>query len=388
MSTLPAMMSIKNADIQAPLPLPVLLGRTGLVKGGNVEKPLVAHMWMAGMSSEQLDGGLRSQKESHVEQCAKVLCGSVIHSLSLTRLEVLSDAVLGVDRRGKVLFLEGDHTEHLGPTLTLRVTGEVIDISDAAIVLLPKRGFLVPGFCDVHTHAPQFKFAGLGYDMQLLQWLETYTFPNEAQWKDAAQAKRVASNAVRRTLANGTTSACWFATIHTDAALLLADIAHAHGQRAFVGKVNMDRNSPAFYVESTAESLSETERFVEVMLKKPDSTPVPRPMPVITPRFVPTCTADLMTGLAAIAAKHNLLIQSHVSENQGEIAWVKDLHPHEPNYTSVYDSMACSPPRPSWRMASTSERTNENCSHQDKQSSLTARCRICSYALGCVMCAN
>jgi len=279
------------------------------------------------------------KRSASLQPCAKVFRGTVIHSVSSTRIDVLTDAVLGVDHKGKVAFLEADHTESLESSLTIRSTGEVFDIADAAIVELPKRGFLVPGFCDVHTHAPQFKFAGLGYDMQLLQWLETYTFPNEAEWKDAEKAKLVAGNAVRRTLANGTTSACWFATIHTDAALLLAEIAHAAGQRAFVGKVNMDRNCPDFYVESTVDSLAETERFVEAMLKIPDSTPTPRPMPVITPRFVPTCTADLMTGLATIAAKHDLLIQSHVSENQGEIEWVKDLHPEASSYTGVYDMM-------------------------------------------------
>jgi guanine deaminase len=286
----------------------------------------------------ELEAPTKKMRTGSSCRLAKVFRGTVIHSVSMSKVDVLEDAVLGVTLDGKVAFLEDKHTESLGVSLALR-TGETFDLSDVNIVTLPKRGFVVPGFCDVHTHAPQFKFAGLGYDMQLLQWLETYTFPNEAQWKDAQHAKRVATNAVRRTLANGTTSAVWFATIHTDAALLLAEIAHAHCQRAFVGKVNMDRNSPDFYCETTSESLSETKRFVETMLAKPDAALAPRPMPVITPRFVPTCTSELMTGLAAIAAKHDLLIQSHVSENQGEIEWVKALHPDESSYTGVYDSM-------------------------------------------------
>merc|ERR1740130_2617724 len=105
----------------------------------------------------------------------------------------------------------------------------------------------------------------------------------------------------------------------------------------------MDRNSPDFYCESTAESISETERFVKSMLVTAAEGSAagslgPPALPVITPRFVPTCTSELMRGLASIATQHKLLIQSHVSENQGEVEWVKELHPSEASYTTCYDS--------------------------------------------------
>ena len=126
---------------------------------------------------------------------------------------------------------------------------------------------------DTHTHAPQFAFAGLGYDLQLLEWLETYTFPSEAKFADLAYAAKVCENAVRRTLLAGTTSCVYFGTLHTDAAVLLGQTARRHGQRSFVGKVNMARNSPAIYRETTEESIAETERFVKLMLAAASTAP-------------------------------------------------------------------------------------------------------------------
>ena len=284
--------------------------------------------------------------------------GTVIHTPSFSSLAVLENAVLGV-HDGRVAFCEDAHTEVIDPGgfVTLR-TGAHFDLADACVIReLPPRGFVVPGLIDTHTHAPQFKFAGTGYDMQLLDWLTTYTFPSEAKWSDLQHAARVCHNAVRRTLRHGTTSCLWFATIHTDAAVQLGRIAAGLGQRAFVGKVNMDRNAPPTYCEaSAAESLAETERFVKLVLGDAaaggrgadaaadgvcvDCAPLgPPPQPVITPRFVPTCTAELMAGLGALAKEHNLLVTSHVSENEGEIAWVKELHPEAPSYTAVYDMM-------------------------------------------------
>jgi len=286
-----------------------------------------------------------------------VIRGTVIDSPELTTLRVRTHAVLGVRAIGTVAFCEEGHTEPLSPgsSLVLREGGEVVLSRGCVIRDLPARGFLCPGLVDTHTHAPQFSFTGIGYDLQLLDWLNKYTFPSEAKFKDSAFAARVCRNAVARTLRNGTTSCMYFATIHTDAALQLGRIASGMGQRAFVGKVNMDRNAPESYCETTADSLAETERFVEGMLSDAESggrgaevepssgvcsecVPLgPAAQPVITPRFVPTCSAELMEGLARIAARHQLLVTSHISENAGEIEWVKSLHPTKESYASCYD---------------------------------------------------
>ena len=287
-----------------------------------------------------------------------ILRGTVVDCASRTVLRVLERAIIGIDESGHILFREEEHEEALEPggVVKLRSGAEVAVHPDCIIKKLPPRGFVCPGLVDTHTHAPQFSFAGLGYDMQLLDWLETYTFPAETKFKDAAFASRVCHAAVSRTLRHGTTSCVWFSTIHTDAAVQLGRIAAHLGQRSFVGKVNMDRNSPATYCETTSESLAETERFVTTMLADqasgaggqvvdPTSNECvecaprgPVAQPVITPRFVPTCSAELMRGLAELAARHNLLIQSHISENLGEIDWVKSLHPTETSYTAVYDA--------------------------------------------------
>lgn len=133
----------------------------------------------------------------------------------------------------------------------------------------------------------------------------------------------------------GTTTACYFATTHLDSTLSLAKIVYKLGQRAYVGKVNMDRNSPEYYTESTEESIEATHQFV---LKLRDLNLNDLVTPVLTPRFVPTCTPQLMTFLGKYSKENNIPIQSHLSETCGELEWVKELHPDIKDYSSVYDS--------------------------------------------------
>ncbi|NXA48212.1 GUAD deaminase, partial [Nothocercus julius] len=187
---------------------------------------------------------------------------------------------------------------------------------------LSNHEFFMPGLVDTHIHAPQYSFAGTRVDLPLLQWLTTYTFPTEAKFKDNDFAEEVYTRVVRRTLKNGTTTACYFATIHTDTSLLLAEIIDKFGQRAFVGKVCMDLNdSVPQYKETTADSIQETERV----------------QPIVTPRFAPSCTEDLLQALGNLAETHGLHIQSHISENEEELKIVKNLFPAYQNYTDVYD---------------------------------------------------
>ncbi|XP_010118415.1 PREDICTED: guanine deaminase-like [Chlamydotis macqueenii] len=126
---------------------------------------------------------------------------------------------------------------------------------------LSNHEFFMPGMVDTHIHAPQYSFTGTRVDRPLLQWLTTYTFPTEAKYKDSDFAEEVYTRVVRRTLKNGTTTACYFATIYTDTSLLLAEIIDKFGQRAFVGKVCMDMNDTVpQYKETTADSVQEAER--------------------------------------------------------------------------------------------------------------------------------
>uniref|UniRef100_A0A9L0ILZ5 Guanine deaminase n=1 Tax=Equus asinus TaxID=9793 RepID=A0A9L0ILZ5_EQUAS len=192
----------------------------------------------------------------------------------------------------------------------------------------------MPGLVDTHIHASQYSFAGTNVDLPLLEWLTKYTFPTENRFRNIDFAEEVYTRVVRRTLKNGTTTACYFATIHTDSSLLLAEITDKFGQRAFVGKVCMDLNDAVpEYKETTEESIKETERFVSEMLQRKYS----RVKPIVTPRFSLSCSETLMGELGNIAKTHDLHIQSHISENPDEVKAVKNLYPSYKNYTDVYD---------------------------------------------------
>lgn len=105
---------------------------------------------------------------------------------------------------------------------------------------------IIPGFIDGHAHAPQYSFVGIGMHLDLMKWLDTYTFPAESKFKDIDFARNVYTRCVNRHLKNGSTTVSWFATIHLEATKVLCEVADQAGMRAFVGKVNMDRNSPDF----------------------------------------------------------------------------------------------------------------------------------------------
>lgn len=194
---------------------------------------------------------------------------------------------------------------------------------------------LIPGLIDTHIHAPQYVFTGTGYDMTLLDWLNTYTFPREAEFSCVKVAKENYTKVVDRSLKSGTTTACYYGTIHVEATKILADIISEFGQRALVGKVNMDTNSPKFYIENNAqESLDATKNVINYIQSLNNSLIIP----VITPRFVPSCTSDLMMELGKLSKTLKLPIQSHLSETPSEIQWVQELFPNSKSYSEIYDA--------------------------------------------------
>ena len=191
---------------------------------------------------------------------------------------------------------------------------------------------IIPAFNDLHIHAPQFLNRGIGYDTRLLDWLDTYTFPLEARFRDLDFARRAWKVFLNRLWAAGTMRFSAFATIHKEAAWALMELTEQSGLRGLVGKVNMDRNSADNLREETAVSLADTEELIcrsRAELKHVGF--------ILTPRFVPSTTAKLMDGLGRLGEKYDLPIQSHLSENQSEVAWVAQLHPDIPTYTQVYE---------------------------------------------------
>jgi len=264
----------------------------------------------------------------------QVYCGTIIHSKSISELEILQTAAIGV-ARGTIQFLETlSASKTLEQSEILLLLKELankhgFDVSRVVYVEAPQ--FLCPGLIDTHTHAPQHLCAGTGMDLTLLKWLETYTFPTEAKFKDPEFAARNYKKVVKQNIDAGTTSAVYFGTLHLDATKVLADIVRESGARSFVGKVNMDRNCPEFYIEETHDSIRDTKVFVDYVHSFQNDLVTP----CLTPRFVPTCTPELMDFLGKMSRDYKLPIQSHVSENPGEVEWVKSLHPECKGYAGT-----------------------------------------------------
>lgn len=190
---------------------------------------------------------------------------------------------------------------------------------------------IIPGLVDMHLHAPQYIFIGLHMDMKLLDWLNAYTFPAEAKYKDLSFAKKAYDIFVNDLTLTSTTRFSMFATIHNEATLYLMNELEKQGFKGYVGKVNMDRNSPKYLIETTAKSVKNTLEWLDAC---EDFKNV---RPILTPRFIPSCTDKLMKELSSIMKNFNLPVQSHLSENQSEIKWVKKLMPKVKSYEEAYD---------------------------------------------------
>ncbi|KAF9164664.1 hypothetical protein DFQ26_001195 [Actinomortierella ambigua] len=273
--------------------------------------------------------------QTFASSIAKVFYGTLIHSLSLKEVEYISSGLLFVDTRGKIAkLLKNVDADKLPEALE--------GVAEDKVVRLTEDQFVIPGLIDTHIHAPQYTFCGNGHDMPLLEWLDTYTFPREAAFKDPVYAREAYTRAVARSLRNGTTSACWYATIHLEACKELVQVIEEQGQRAYVGKVNMNQNSPDYLVETTADSsVADTRAFIEYVKEHNASTVAEgssaRITPIITPRFAISCTGELMRKLGDLAKEYELPIQTHLCENLNEIGFTMSLFPESANYAAVYD---------------------------------------------------
>lgn len=191
---------------------------------------------------------------------------------------------------------------------------------------------VMPGMVDLHIHAPQYAYRGLGADMELLDWLEHYAFKEEAKYADLDYADKAYAIFADALHSSATTRSVVFGTIHRKSTKLLMDKLEESGIVSYVGKVNMDRNSPDSLTESTEDSCRRTERFITETSDKYRNT-----YPIITPRFVPSCTDELLEKLGWLSEQYDVPVQSHLSENPGEIKWVRELCPDSRFYGEVYD---------------------------------------------------
>ncbi len=197
---------------------------------------------------------------------------------------------------------------------------------EGRLKILDKDQILLPGFVDLHVHASQWPQAGMALDKPLEVWLQEYTFPLESKLEDVETAYGIYSEVVQTTLNNATTSAMYFATVDPKTTLLLSKLCAEKGQRGFVGTVAMDEqdNAPSYYRDASAStSASKTVELIN-QITKVQGRYHQKVYPVVTPRFIPTCSREALIMLGKVAQEHDVYIQSHVSESDWEHGYVKE----------------------------------------------------------------
>ena len=245
----------------------------------------------------------------------KIYRANILFTKERTHFEVIERGYVVVDDSGRVVEV----TEHLSAE---HEGVEVVDYGDR---------LLIPAMNDLHVHAPQYRNQGIAMDLELLPWLQNYTFPEEMKYCDTKYAERMYRRFVHDMWRFGTMRACLFATIHKESTLLLMNIFKETGMGALVGKVAMNRNCP----EGLTETVDDMVQGYEELIKECGEDGLVRP--IITPRFVPSCTPEMLRACGELAAKYQLPVQSHLSENKDEIAWVKELEPESTCYGDAYD---------------------------------------------------
>ena len=225
----------------------------------------------------------------------KIYRGNIVYSLSIKELVELPRGYIVVND-GKVVGTYQNLPEEYKDL-------EIIDYGECLII---------PSFTDLHVHAPQYPNRGIAMDLLLSDWLNEYTFKLEAKYKDQEFARKVYTAFVDDLIKHGTMHASIFATIHNEATDILIDCLEEKGIPSFVGKVNMDKDSPSFLVETTEESLKDTERF----FKKHQGNKYAKP--ILTPRFAPTCSFELLKKLGELADKYKVGTQTHIVESLWE----------------------------------------------------------------------
>lgn len=242
-----------------------------------------------------------------------VLKGTILSAPALGELEAVENGYLVAEDgviRGVYGVLPQEYAQ-----------AEVEDWGDALIL---------QSFSDMHLHAPQYPMLGMGLDLPLMEWLKKYPFPLEAKYTDTDYARTVYRKLARDLAAAGTTRVCIFSSLHRPATLVLMEELEAAGITGYVGKVNMDRSMVDYLSETTEESKRETLQWLE------DSRRFKLVRPILTPRFTPSCTDELLRFLGDLAHQYGLPVQSHLSENDAEMETVLNLCPDCQQYWESY----------------------------------------------------
>ena len=234
------------------------------------------------------------------------------------------DEVTQFERRGAVLISDGK-IEAVGPADTLRAQApdaEIIDYGDA---------LLTAGFVDAHMHYPQTRIIA-SWGKQLIDWLNTYTFPEESRFGDRAYADAVAADTLDLALAHGTTTLTSYCTIHPESVDAFFDAAKSRSMAVVAGKTCMDRNAPETLTDTAQSAYDDS----KALLEKWHGTG--RASYAITPRFSPTSTPEQLDALGALWAEYpDALMQTHLSEQLPELDWVRQLFPGAKDYLDTYE---------------------------------------------------
>lgn len=245
----------------------------------------------------------------------KILHGDIVYTSNPSQFDLYEDGYLVTD---------DDKVVDVYSSLPQEYQKELIEDYKGKLI--------IPGLIDLHVHAPQYTYRGLGMDLELIEWLNVNTFPEESKYKDNEYALKAYSIFTDDLLHSSTTRACIFATVHKEATLLLMDKLEETKLITKVGKVNMDRNCPDYIKEGSVNSYLDTLSWVEECNNRNYSFT----SPILTPRFIPSCTDEILDKLKEIQVKYHLPVQSHLSENLSEIEWVKELCPSARNYGEAY----------------------------------------------------
>ncbi|KAK7048520.1 guanine deaminase, partial [Favolaschia claudopus] len=251
---------------------------------------------------------------------ARALCirGTFLHTPNLGDLDILHDYLLVTDRLGIIVHFQ---------SALLPESQKLLESWSSHCLVLPSGTFLVPSFVDLHLHAAQFLYQGNGLHLPLMEWLNEYAFKAEERLDaDPSLARRVYSRLARRLIQNGTGAVLLFGTINEETNLILAQVMQAAGLRAFVGKLSMDISSRPSYKEESAQTALEAARsFVDKCHGLTSHMPAHKRTvePVLTPRFVPTCSDELLVGLGKMSANEDLKIQSHLAEALDQVQFVR-----------------------------------------------------------------
>lgn len=254
-----------------------------------------------------------------MKKYSQIFQGTAFSSKSPKEVQILKDHLFFVNDDGAIEKVVSPDDQNYQNLLSEYQGG-------ANFHRLTEGQYILPGFVDLHVHAPQWAQSGTALDIPLYEWLNTYTFPIEAKFSDLDFAKKVYQDVVSTLLANGTTTALYFATVHKEASVLLAKICAEKGQRGLVGKVVMDNpdQTPEYYRDSdTVTALADTEEFIKAV-KEVAKRAKQGVYPVVTPRFIPSCTDETLKGLGELAAKYDAHVQSHCSESDWAHGYVQD----------------------------------------------------------------